>query len=65
MYNDDSVLAMYLKDINKVPLLSHEEEVELAKKAQNGDKAARDKIVNANLRFVVRVAKNTRITVWN
>ena len=57
MYNDDSVLAMYLKDINKVPLLSHEEEVELAKKAQNGDKAARDKIVNANLRFVVRVAK--------
>ena len=30
MYNDESVLAMYLKDINKVPLLSHEEEVELA-----------------------------------
>ena len=57
MYNDDSVLAMYLKDINKVPLLSHDEEVELALKAQNGDKAARDKIVNANLRFVVRVAK--------
>ena len=57
MNNDDSVLAMYLKDINKIPLLSHEEETELAMKAQKGDKCARDKIVNANLRFVVRVAK--------
>ncbi len=54
---DDDVLALYLKDINKVPLLTHEEEIELAKKAQAGDKASKDKIVSANLRFVVKIAK--------
>ena len=57
MNKDDNVLAMYLKEINKISLISHEEEVELAHKAQAGDKAARDKLVNANLRFVVNVAK--------
>ncbi|MBO4859249.1 MAG: RNA polymerase sigma factor RpoD/SigA [Treponema sp.] len=57
MSKNESVLSMYLKDINKIPLLSHEEEAELAVKAQKGDKAARNKIVNANLRFVVKVAK--------
>lgn len=57
MNNDDSVLAMYLKDINKIPLLSHEEQAELAIEAKKGNKAARDKIVNANLRFVINVAK--------
>ncbi|MCQ2589595.1 MAG: RNA polymerase sigma factor RpoD/SigA [Treponema sp.] len=58
MTNDDSVLSMYLKEINKVPLLSHEEQSALALEAQKGNKQARDKIVNANLRFVVNVAKN-------
>ena len=53
----DDVLTMYLKEINKVPLLTREEEVELSQKAKNGDKASRDKIIKANLRFVVRVAK--------
>ena len=53
----DDVLSMYLKEINKVPLLTREEEVELCKKAKAGDKAAKDKIIKANLRFVVRVAK--------
>jgi len=57
MSKNDSVLSMYLKDINNIPLLTHEEEAELAVKAQNGDKAARNKIVNSNLRFVVKVAK--------
>ena len=57
MTNDENILTMYLKDINKIPLLSREEETELALKAKNGDKAAKDKIVNANLRFVVNVAK--------
>ncbi len=55
--NDESVLNLYLKEINRIPLLSHEEEVELAKKAQLGDKNAKDKIVRANLRFVINVAK--------
>ena len=53
----DDVLTMYLKEINKVPLLTREEEVELCEKAKKGDKAAKDKIIKANLRFVVKVAK--------
>ena len=57
MTNDENVLSMYLKDINKVSLLSREEETDLALKAKAGDKAAKDRIVNANLRFVVNVAK--------
>ena len=57
MANDDSVLNIYLKEINKIPLLSREEETELAVKAAAGDKAAKDKIVRANLRFVINVAK--------
>ncbi|MBM7022076.1 RNA polymerase sigma factor RpoD/SigA [Treponema sp. Marseille-Q4523] len=57
MTNDENILSMYLKDINKVSLLSREEETDLALKAKAGDKAAKDKIVNANLRFVVNVAK--------
>ena len=57
MKNEDSVLTMYLKEINKIPLPSHEEETELALKAQKGDVAAKNKIINANLRFVVNVAK--------
>ena len=57
MKNDDEVLGLYLKDIKNIPLLTHEEEIELAKKAQAGDKAAKNKLVNSNLRFVVNVAK--------
>jgi RNA polymerase primary sigma factor len=57
MKKHDDVLSMYLKEINRIPLLTREEEIELSQKAKNGDKAARDKIIKANLRFVVRVAK--------
>ena len=57
MNSDDNILSMYLKEINKIPLLTREEEVELATKAAKGDKAAKDKIIQANLRFVVNVAK--------
>ena len=57
MAHYDIILALYLKDINKIPMLSHEEQSELADKAQKGDKKAQDKLVNANLRFVVNVAK--------
>ncbi len=57
MTNDDEILGMYLNEINKIPLLDHDEETKLAVKAREGDKAAKDKIVKANLRFVVNVAK--------
>ncbi len=57
MTRDENILAMYLKEINKIPMISHEEEIELAQKAQAGDTAAKNKLVNANLRFVVNVAK--------
>ncbi len=57
MTNDDVILAMYLKEINKIPLLSRDEETDLAARAKAGDKIAKDKIVRANLRFVVNVAK--------
>ncbi|MCR5724924.1 MAG: RNA polymerase sigma factor RpoD/SigA [Treponema sp.] len=57
MTNDNEVLSMYLREINAIPLMSREEEAELAVKAAAGDKAAKEKIVKANLRFVVNVAK--------
>ena len=55
--NDENIVSLYLKDINRIPLLSREEETELAHKAAKGDKEAKDKIVRANLRFVVSIAK--------
>ncbi len=57
-YNeDDNILSMYLKEINKIPLLSREEEVEIATKAALGNEAAKKKLIESNLRFVVNVAK--------
>jgi RNA polymerase primary sigma factor len=53
----DNNLGIYLKEINRVPMLSREEEKELARETAAGNKAAREKLVNANLRFVVNVAK--------
>ncbi len=54
--SSDSI-QMYLKEIGKVPLLSGEEEVELAKRKDKGDKEAERKIIEANLRLVVSIAK--------
>ena len=60
MENDNEILSVYLREINRIPLLSYDEEYELALKAKAGDKAARDRLINANLRFVVSVAKKFR-----
>ena len=54
---DLDVMKLHLNEINKIPLLSNEKEVELAKKAASGDKAARDLLVSSNMLFVVNVAK--------
>ena len=48
---------MYLKDIGKVPLLSAEEEIELAKRMEAGDEMAKKKLAESNLRLVVSIAK--------
>ena len=50
-------LSIYFKEIDTIPLMTREEEYELAVKAKQGDILARDRIVKANLRFVVSVAK--------
>jgi RNA polymerase primary sigma factor len=55
--SDENVFSMYLREINRIPLLSREEEDETARAAAQGNKAARDRLVSANLRFVVNVAK--------
>ncbi|MBN1698043.1 MAG: RNA polymerase sigma factor RpoD/SigA [Spirochaetales bacterium] len=54
---EENVISIYLKEINTVPLLSHEEEDYYARKAAEGDVEARKKLILANLRFVVNVAK--------
>ena len=50
-------VRMYLKEIGKVPLLSAEEEIELAKRMENGDQNAKKRLAEANLRLVVSIAK--------
>ena len=53
----DDPVRMYLKEIGRVPLLTAEEEVELAKRIEQGDEEARRKLAEANLRLVVSIAK--------
>ena len=50
-------VRMYLKEIGKVPLLSAEEEIELAQRMEEGDEEAKKKLAEANLRLVVSIAK--------
>ncbi|WP_072897391.1 RNA polymerase sigma factor RpoD [Clostridium fallax] len=53
----DDPVRMYLKEIGKVPLLSSEEEIDLAKRIENGEMYAKKKLAEANLRLVVSIAK--------
>ena len=55
--NVDDPVKMYLKDIGKVPLLSSDEEIDLAKRMAEGDQAAKAKLSKSNLRLVVSIAK--------
>ena len=53
----DDPVRMYLKEIGRIPLLTYEEEVELAKRIESGDQQAKDQLAEANLRLVVSIAK--------
>ena len=53
----DDPVRMYLKEIGNVPLLTAEQEQELAKRVAGGDQAAKDKLIESNLRLVVSIAK--------
>jgi RNA polymerase primary sigma factor len=54
---DENVLSLYLKEINKISLLTRSEEENLARAAAKGEQAAKHQLIKANLRFVVNVAK--------
>ena len=55
--NIEDPVRMYLKEIGKVPLLSAEEEIDLARRMEKGDEAAKKRLAEANLRLVVSIAK--------
>jgi RNA polymerase primary sigma factor len=57
-YTGDTALKLYLREIGKVKLLSLEEEYELAARIKKGDKKAAEKMVKANLRLVVKIARD-------
>ena len=56
---EEGSLDQYLRDISAYPLISREEEAELARRIRVGDQEALDKLVRSNLRFVVSVAKKS------
>ena len=55
--NTTDALQLFLNEAGRYPLLTAHEEVELAKRIERGDKAAKDKMINSNLRLVVSIAK--------
>jgi len=57
-YDANSALNLYLTEIGKTPLLTIEDEVELAKRIKKGDKKAREQMIKANLRLVVKIARD-------
>jgi RNA polymerase primary sigma factor len=57
-YDGDTAIKLYLREIGQVKLLTPEEEVELAAKIKKGDKKAREQMIKANLRLVVKIARD-------
>jgi RNA polymerase primary sigma factor len=55
-YDSDSAIKLYLREIGKVPLLTPQEEIELAARIKQGDEEAREHMIKANLRLVVKIA---------
>jgi RNA polymerase primary sigma factor len=55
--SSENILRIYFTEISRIPLLTREEEDVVARSVAHGDKAAREKLINSNLRFVVSVAK--------
>src|SRR5947208_9656362 len=56
MNESDTGLNRYLREIGRIPLLTPQQEIELARKIKNGDAKARERMINANLRLVVTIA---------
>ena len=54
----DSILSLYMREVGEVPLITPKQEIELAARIKKGDDAAREHMIRANLRFVIKIARD-------
>jgi RNA polymerase primary sigma factor len=57
-YDENSALTLYLQDVGRTPLVTPQEEIDLAKKIKKGNRKAREQMIKANLRLVVKIARD-------